>query len=100
MKKQQIEIHGEVIKWFCDNPELGVWCKFENCNEQWELRFDPKFEVFTRYVQNDEYAEFRKAREDGKTIQVLSPAGYEDTDEYYNFQLGTPKDHKIKAREN
>ena len=75
MTKQQIEKHGEVIKWFCDNVDKGVWCKFESC-KTWELRYDPKFEVYTEYIENDVYAELRKAQADGKVIENSSTCGW------------------------
>lgn len=29
MLKEQVQKHGEVIKWFCDNPDKGVWHQAE-----------------------------------------------------------------------
>jgi len=65
MTKEQVEKHGEVIKWFCDNADKGVWRKVK----EWELIYRPIFDVSTIYVKNDEFAEYRKAEADGKQIQ-------------------------------
>ena len=68
MTKEQVERHGAVIKWFCDNPDKGV---FELTSIGWEITYSPEFYPADKYVQNDEFAEFRKALIDCKTIQLL-----------------------------
>lgn len=83
MTKEQIEIHGEVIKWFCDNPEKGVWWK--TSTEQWALSKAPLFEVDKPHIQNDEFASYRKAIVDGKTIQWKTIT---DTDAMYTDRTG------------
>ena len=67
MTKEQIEKHRDVIKWFCDNPDKGVW--FKSNTDKWIHTDCPKFYGDTIYAQNDEYVELRKALADGKTIQ-------------------------------
>ena len=68
MTFEQINKHKEVIKWFCDNPDKGVWRKDHRTNN-WHFCMQPEFCYSDTYVQNDEYADFRKALADGKTIQ-------------------------------
>jgi len=71
MTKEQIQKHGDIIKWFCDNAELGVWCKNGNSdksNKDWFLNIEPKFLLDSIYVQNDEYAGLRKAQADDKQL--------------------------------
>jgi hypothetical protein len=70
MTKEQIEQHKEIIKWFIDNHDNGVWTKGEN--EGWVLQTCPTFSEKAAYVQNDEYYELRKALADGKIIQYLN----------------------------
>ena len=67
MTKEQIIRHKEVIKWFMDNPDKGVW--FKDINMGWVFTTQPSFNPYYIYVQNDEYAEFRKALADGKKLQ-------------------------------
>lgn len=73
MNKEQIKKHGEVIKRFCDNPNKGVWAKNINIPglNDWSLTYSPMFRVDVPclYVQNDKYAELRKAEADGKIIE-------------------------------
>lgn len=66
MTKEEIQKHGEVIKWFIDNPDKEVWCKD---NEGWFVTNNPTFYLNYAYVKNDEYAELRKAQADGKVIE-------------------------------
>ena len=73
MTKKQIQKHGDIIKWFCDNAELGVWCK--NGNKDWFLNIEPRFLLDSIYVQNDEYAELRKAQADDKVIEYKTSNG-------------------------
>jgi hypothetical protein len=69
MTKKQAEKHSEIIKWFIDNPNKGVYCKHPEDN-LWRLSYSPTFDTILTYVQNDEYVELRKAQTDGKTIQI------------------------------
>ena len=69
MNKKQIIEHKEVIKWFCDNPNKGVWKTKNIIVNEWELTYNPQFCKDVIYIQNDEYAEFRKALKDGKIVQ-------------------------------
>jgi hypothetical protein len=68
MNKEQVQKHGEVIKWFCDNTEKGVWVK-QHGQDFWVKTTAPCWDLDIPYVQNDGYAEYRKALVDGKTIQ-------------------------------
>jgi len=67
MTREQMQKHGDVIKWFIDNLDKGVWIKL--ISNRWNFLADPSFDVSYKYVQNDEYAELRKALADGKKIQ-------------------------------
>lgn len=71
MTKEQVQKHGEVIKWFCDNPEKGVWLRSPNGG--WTFTRKPFWDIQCKYVQNDEYAELRKAQADNKIIEHKSP---------------------------
>jgi len=75
MIKEQIEKHGEVMKWFIDNPDKGVWWKHFKGQKEWYLVTDPSFDEYGIYVKNDEYAEFRKALADGKQLQIRDYMG-------------------------
>ena len=66
MTKEQVEKHSEVIIWWLDNADKGV---FELTFIGWEITYSPEFYPADKYVKNDEYAEFRKALVDGKQIQ-------------------------------
>lgn len=72
MNKLVIKKHGPVIKWFCDNADKGIWCKLLK-DDYWVHCDGVSFELKNKYVQNDEYAELRKAKADGKTIQFDDP---------------------------
>ena len=67
MNKEQVIKHGEVIKWFCDNTEKGVWSR--RSKDDWFITYNPNFAYLNTYVQNDEYAEYRKALADSKEIE-------------------------------
>ena len=68
MTKEQIKEHGDVIKWFCDHSDMGVWRK-DYWTDSWFFCRQPEFSTGYVYIQNDGYAELRKADVDGKTIQ-------------------------------
>jgi hypothetical protein len=68
MTKEQIIKHKDVIKWFIDNPDKGVFRKDTPTND-WYLDLEPSFYEDYIYLQNDEYAKFRKALVDGKIVQ-------------------------------
>jgi len=72
MNKEQIEKHRDVIIWFAteDNADKGVWHKTKGT--QWLLTYEPMFSRDFIYVQNDEYADFRKAQADNKIIQFIN----------------------------
>ena len=59
MTVKQVKKHKEVIKWFCDNNEKGVYFRHKTWIK-WQLTDEPQFLIDGFYVQNDEYAEFRK----------------------------------------
>ena len=66
MNKEQINKHKEVMLWFIENLEKGVWSKISNT--VWHLTRTPEFGENNKYVQNDEYCELRKYVADGKEI--------------------------------
>jgi len=98
MTKEQVEKHGEVIKWFCEidsdgkaiNAEKGVWGKLHS-PEEWTLIFKPNFSVSETFIQNDKYAELRKAQADGKIIEFnyLSSGYGKCKEERWEQLLGT-----------
>lgn len=105
MTKEQVQKHGDIIKWFCDNPEKGVWVKTHK-DGLWQLEYEPTFTV-NIYVQNDEYSEFRKAHADGKTIQFkkthigtheITPHQWVDWNSY-NFCFNKDTEYRIKPDE-
>jgi len=65
---EQAHKHNTVIKWFCDNPEKGVW--FDH-SDGWRLIYEPLWATAATYLPNDEYIKFRIALVDGETIQYL-----------------------------
>jgi len=68
MTKEQLQLHGEVIKWYIDSLDKGIWRK-DHKTKNWHLARNPQFNIKDIYVQNDGYAKFRKALIDGKIIQ-------------------------------
>ena len=78
MTPEQIKKHKEVIKWFCDNPDKGVWRKDHRTNN-WHFCRQPEFCYSDTYVQNDEYADFRKALADGETVQLDNQFEYDSS---------------------
>ena len=68
MTPEQAEKHKPVIIWWLKNTGRGVWIRMCN-SDVWYKSKNPTFEEFEVIVQNDEYAEFRKAQADGKVIQ-------------------------------
>ena len=70
MTKEQVLKHGEVIKWFVDNVDKGVWARdVSNENIIWGLNKNPNWFLDYTYIQNDSYSELRMAQADGKVIQ-------------------------------
>ena len=72
MTKEQALKHGGVIGWWLNHLDKGVWW---NGTGDWTINKSPEFSVLCDYVQNDEYAEYRKALADGKLIQVIDESG-------------------------
>ena len=71
MTQKQAIKHKEVIKWWLDNLDKGVWLK--DIDSGWLLITTlPSFDINNIYVQNDEYTEYRKALADRKIIQYCS----------------------------
>jgi len=99
MTKEQVEKHGTVIKWFVDNPDKGVWRKDTPTND-WYIDNTPNWYEDYTYVQNDKYAEFRKALVDGKELQYTINNGktwftnYNKLNTFY-----TPENIRIKPEE-
>jgi len=98
MTREQVEKHGEVIKWFVDNPDKGV---YELTSIGWKLTYEPNFYPADKYVQNDRYAEFRKALVDGKTIQVNDFGEWKDlkVNIIEEIQCRSIEDYRIKPDE-
>ena len=95
MTKEQIEAHKEVIKWFIDNSDKGVW--FKGFMNEWELQTNPHFVEDYLYIQNDEYAEFRKALSDSKTVQQIYGAYCEWKDLDWSDKFTHPiENYRIK----
>lgn len=70
MTPEQAIKHKEVIKWFLDNPEKGVWCKqsFGTADIYgYRIVKDPDFNSEI-YLQNDEYTTLRKRLANGEEI--------------------------------
>jgi len=80
MNVEQTKEHGDVIKWWIDNPNLSVWVKdkYGETTNGWELTNIPTWALDYMYVQNDKYAELRKAQADGATLQVNTINGWKD----------------------
>jgi len=70
MTKQEIKAHKEVIKWFIDNPDKGVWGTENVTPRVWELIDEPQFYIDNIYIQNDKYLEFRGALAEGKIVEL------------------------------
>ncbi len=107
MNKQQVEAHGEVIKWFVDNPDKGVWGKFK---EDWTLHTAPHFCIQDKYVQNDKHVEARKWKVDGRQLQRRTLWGdncsfnkewedYDKSNPIYLHHNGTEVEYRIKPEE-
>ena len=73
MNKRQLIKYGDVIKWLVDNYDKGLWTRNELNKDSWRITYDFSLYSGHTYVQNDEYAEFRKALKDGKTIEYSLP---------------------------
>jgi len=79
MTKEQVEKHGEVIKWFVDNPDKGVWTKrFNSDDDDWTLIAEPSWLTNWQYIQNDEKAELRKQVADGAILQYYDNGKWKD----------------------
>ncbi len=101
MNKEQIEEHREAIKWFCDNPNKGVWRKDTPTND-WYIDLEPSFYEDYIYIQNDEYAEFRKALVDGKSIQHMYNGKWCDCYDFTpqrDFENDKPEHYRVKPEE-
>ena len=68
MTKEQVLKHKEAIEFFINNPDRGVWTKHQS-GSGWKLDTAPNFLPLQIYVPNDDFAEFRKALINGKSIQ-------------------------------
>ena len=97
MTSKDVEKHYDVIRWWLDNTDKGVLYRQEDGN--WRLAKTPTFTVDTIYIQNDEYAELRKALADGKTIQTKEKT--DDNSDWVdsvnpNFMSGDILEYRIK----
>jgi len=101
MTKKQWDKHKEVIQWFYEQPEKSVKVWFKNPNDtKWRLTSNPHWSLNSQYVINDEYAGFRKALADGKTLQyyVDCMVGWQDVTNFDNPIKG-PENYRIKPEE-
>lgn len=87
MNEARARKHGNVIKWYCDNPHKSVWVRILN-TRAWQQTYTPTFEEFETIVQDDKYADLRKAQVDGKTIQF-----YNTRNGMYDSRLATEQWH-------
>lgn len=60
--------HKEVVTWWLENSDKGVWCRHIKATK-WFEDDEPSFHEMYLYVQNDRYAELRKAQVDGKVVE-------------------------------
>ena len=111
MNKVQIDQHKEAMKWFIDNPDKGVWVKSKkpHATIDWKIYKNPAFIESWNYIQNDEYAEYRKAAKDGVQLQVNTlydvdkPAWMDTSNENTShadfFKVWKPELIRIKPKE-
>jgi len=91
MTFKQVSKHSKVIKWFCDNPDKGVWRKDFHTGA-WHFCRQPEFNYKDTYVQNDECVEFRKALADGNKVRMPEDNGKtwfthcDKLDSWYNIE--------------
>lgn len=95
MFQKQLKKHGNVMFWWANNTEKGVWSKLTT--NKWHIILEPSFSLEYKYVQNDEYAEFRKALVDGKNVQyyVDGFTGWQYTNNFNNPMSG-PENYRIQ----
>lgn len=61
--------HSEEIKYWAEHPDnTQVWRKLSDDTE-WELVEFPQWRKNHKYIVNNEWAELRKAQEDGKQLE-------------------------------
>ena len=77
MNKKVIKKYRDVFDWWLDGG--SVWCKD---NDKWQLADVIGWFSNVIYVQNDQYAEFRKAQADGKVIQCNIIEGQSEQEHY------------------
>ena len=96
MTKEQLQLHSEVIKWYIDNLNEGIWRK-DHKTKNWHLARNPQFNIKDIYVQNDSYTKFRKALIDGKKLEYTDNNGKTwHTSPVYLDTHYTPENIRIK----
>ena len=97
MTKIQIKQHGEVIKWFIDNSEKGVYWKpykeLLNDTVPWTRTTAPKWLPNTVYIRNDDDVRVNMVFAENEAV-VQSLCTQEEpefkTGEWVMFEEGTP----------
>ncbi len=95
---EQVRKHKDTIKWFCDNPELGVWIRPAG-NLSWILIYNPAFNLDTEYLENDSYIIYRKAQVEGKTIQFEECDGVWRDEILKSVPCGALRHYRVKPPE-
>lgn len=98
MTTEQVKKHKEVISWWLQNTDKGVYRKDTPTND-WYLDLEPCWYEDYDYVQNDEYEEFRKALKDNKVVQFYSIPSGKWVDDYCPSFLSKPRFYRIKPEE-
>lgn len=98
MTKEQVKKRKEVIRWWLENTDKGVLVD-KGDGRGWQQCTNPSFSTEYRIIQNDGYAELRKAQADGKIVQYkgLSSQMYREmTDSDFNLHISN---YRIKPEE-
>jgi uncharacterized protein YodC (DUF2158 family) len=99
MTKEKLQKHGRVIKWLIDNVDKGVLRLCNTSTNEWCLDMEPSFYEDSIYIQNDEYAELRKAIVSGKYIQknTTQSTPWQDFTQDYDGKFYCPlSEYRIK----
>jgi len=89
--------HGKEIKYWAEHPDgTRVWQRTDDIGSEWELNLFPKWHETFHYIVADEWAELRKAQEDGKQLQWK---GSDAVLGYYSMHNTNIEDWRIKPDE-
>jgi len=72
MNKEQITLFKDTMLWKIENPSKGVWFKLIGHTGDWDITDEPAFTSNHLYIPDDQYAVYRKAFVEGKTIQFFN----------------------------